>query len=89
MVHHRAASRPPTPQAVTYGGRSEATNVLVYNVKKIREDKATEQIGQPTRRYTVIPLEEPVAPTTEPVKPPPPSKAPSNPDPLPNQNRKQ
>jgi hypothetical protein len=65
---------------VTYGGRSEATNVLVYNVKKIREDKATEQIGQLTRRYTVIPLEEPVAPTSEPVKPPPPS----NPDPLPN-----
>ncbi len=25
------------------------------------------QIGQPVRRYTVIPLEEPVSPTAEPV----------------------
>jgi hypothetical protein len=30
------------------------------------------QIGEPVRRYTVIPLEEPVSPTHEPVVPPPP-----------------
>jgi hypothetical protein len=29
------------------------------------------QIGQPIRRYTVIPLEETVSPTHEPVNPPP------------------
>jgi hypothetical protein len=41
------------------------------------------QIGQPVRRYTVIPLDEPVSPTTEPVIPlPPPNKAPSNPTPV-------
>jgi len=34
------------------------------------------QIGQPARRYTVIPLEEPVSPTPEPVTPPPPNKSP-------------
>ena len=28
------------------------------------------QIGQPVRRYTVIPLNEPVAPSDEPVLPP-------------------
>jgi hypothetical protein len=33
------------------------------------------QIGQPVRRYTLIPLEEPVSPTPEPVTPPPPSKS--------------
>ncbi len=27
------------------------------------------QIGQPVRRYTIIPLEEPVSPTAEPVTP--------------------
>jgi hypothetical protein len=47
------------------------------------------QIGQPIRRYTVIPLEEPVSPTAEPVSPPPPRKAPekippvTNPEPQP------
>jgi len=34
------------------------------------------QIGEPVRRYTVIPLEEPVSPTHEPVVPPPPEKSP-------------
>ncbi len=33
------------------------------------------QIGQPVRRYTVVPLEEPVSPTAEPATPPPPNKA--------------
>jgi hypothetical protein len=57
----------------------------VYNVKKNREEQAIGQIGQPIRRYTVIPLEEPVAPTTEPVMPPPPrNPAPVNkPEPQP------
>jgi hypothetical protein len=32
---------------------------------------AVAQIGQPVRRYTVIPLTEPVSPTREPVTPPP------------------
>jgi hypothetical protein len=27
------------------------------------------QIGQPVRRYTVVPLEEPVSPTAEPLMP--------------------
>ena len=39
------------------------------------------QIGQPVRRYTVIPLDEPVEPTNEPVLPPAPSKAPAKPAP--------
>ena len=34
------------------------------------------QIGEPRKRYTVIPLEEPVSPTKEPVRPLPPSKSP-------------
>jgi len=32
---------------------------------------AVAQIGEPIKRYTVIPLEEPVSPTREPVRPPP------------------
>jgi len=40
------------------------------------------QIGQPIRRYTVIPLEEPVSPTTEPVLPSPPSKSPNSSPPV-------
>ncbi len=40
------------------------------------------QIGQPIRRYTVVPLEEPVSPTAEPVMPPPPNNAPASPAPL-------
>jgi hypothetical protein len=40
------------------------------------------QIGQPVRRYTVVPLDEPVEPIDEPVLPPPPSKAPTNPAPV-------
>jgi hypothetical protein len=40
------------------------------------------QIGQPVRRYTVIPLDEPVSPTAEPATPPPPNKAPNNPAPV-------
>src|SRR5262249_6367630 len=35
------------------------------------------QIGEPIRRYTVIPLDEPVSPTKEPATPPPPNKVPS------------
>jgi len=73
-----------TPATVTFGGdyAGEAGNVLVYNVKKNREDQAMGQIGQPIRRYTVIPLEEPIAPNTEPVRPSPPNKAPNNPVPV-------
>jgi len=44
------------------------------------------QIGEPVRRYTVIPLEEPVSPTHEPATPPPtsPDKAPvTKPEPEP------
>jgi hypothetical protein len=37
------------------------------------------QIGEPVRRYTVIPLTEPVPPTHEPVAPPPPEKLPATP----------
>jgi hypothetical protein len=40
------------------------------------------QIGQPVRRYTVIPLEEPVSPTAEPIIPPPPDRAPNKPAPV-------
>jgi hypothetical protein len=35
------------------------------------------QIGEPIRRYTVVPLQEPVAPTPERVEPPSPSKSPN------------
>jgi hypothetical protein len=55
---------------------------LVYNDPKIKEDQAMGQIGQPVRRYTVIPLEEPVTPTAEPVMPPPPNKVPNDPVPV-------
>ncbi len=47
------------------------------------------QIGEPIRRYAVIPLEEPVSPTREPAAPRPPSKTPekvppvTNPEPQP------
>jgi hypothetical protein len=34
------------------------------------------QVGEPLRPYTVIPLEEPVAPTPERVSPPPPDRSP-------------
>jgi hypothetical protein len=40
------------------------------------------QIGQPVRRYTIIPLEEPVSPTPEPVTPPPPRKSPNSTPPV-------
>ncbi len=40
------------------------------------------QIGEPVRRYTVIPLEEPVSPTHEPVVSPPPEKSPTIPSPV-------
>jgi hypothetical protein len=40
------------------------------------------QIGQPVRRYTVVPLVEPVGPTNEPVLPPPPAKVPGTPAPV-------
>jgi hypothetical protein len=40
------------------------------------------QIGAPIRRYTVVPLEEPVSPTAEPLSPPSPNKAPNNPTPV-------
>jgi hypothetical protein len=40
------------------------------------------QIGQPIRRHTVIPLEEPVSPTAEPVRPLPPSKPPEEAPPV-------
>jgi hypothetical protein len=39
-------------------------------------------IGEPVRRYTLVPINEPVSPTAEPVLPPPPSKAPGNPAPV-------
>src|SRR6266487_4394768 len=43
---------------------------------------AMAQIGQPIRRYTVIPLQEPVSPTPERIAPPPPIKSPA--EPMPN-----
>jgi hypothetical protein len=51
-------------------------------MRKNQEDQAMGQIGQPVRRYTVVPLEEPVSPTAEPVMPLPPSKSPSKPPPV-------
>jgi hypothetical protein len=35
------------------------------------------QIGEPVRRYTVVPLDEPVLPTNEAVLPKPPNKTPN------------
>jgi hypothetical protein len=35
------------------------------------------QIGEPVRRYTVVPLDEPVSPTNEAVLPKPPNKTPN------------
>ena len=40
------------------------------------------QIGQPIRRYIVVPLNEPVAPTNEPVLPPPSRNVPRHPVPI-------
>src|SRR6266516_68596 len=54
---------------------------------------AMAQIGQPIRRYTVIPLQEPVSPTPERIVPPPPIKSPAetppviNPEPEPVRQR--
>src|SRR6266545_2056901 len=42
---------------------------------------AVARLGEPLRRYTVIPMEEPVSPTTEPVRPPP-NKTPNDPVPV-------
>jgi hypothetical protein len=43
---------------------------------------AVGRIGDPVRRYTVIPLEEPVSPTAEPLSPPPPEKTPEKAPPV-------
>jgi hypothetical protein len=40
------------------------------------------QIGEPLRRYTIIPLQEPVAPTPERVAPPPPNRSPDTAPPI-------
>jgi hypothetical protein len=40
------------------------------------------RIGDPVRKYTVIPLKESVLPTAEPMRPPPPNRAPTNPAPV-------
>ena len=40
------------------------------------------QIGEPIRRYTVIPLKEPVAPTPERISPPPPNRSPEPASPI-------
>jgi hypothetical protein len=37
------------------------------------------QIGRPVRRYTVVPLNEPVSPTNEPVLAQPPKNVPNHP----------
>ena len=51
-------------------------------IRKLKRTKPWAQIGQPVRRYTVIPLEESVTPTAEPVMPPPPNKVPNDPVPV-------
>ena len=76
------AENNPSNGNIRWHVRGEATSILVYSVEKIREDQAMGQIGQPVRRYTVIPLKEPVAPTAELVMPPPPNEAPNNPAPV-------
>src|SRR5690348_16225544 len=43
---------------------------------------AVARIGDPVRRYTVIPLEDPVSPTREPATPPPPQKSPEKAPPV-------
>jgi len=61
----------------------EMAKIFVYNGdtgNPCREVVA--QIGQPVRRYTLIPLEEPVSPTPEPVTPPPPNKSPNRTPPV-------
>jgi len=40
------------------------------------------QIGHPVKRYTIIPLEEPVSPTREPIAPLPPRKSPDKAPPV-------
>ena len=45
---------------------------------------AMAQIGQPTRGYTIIPLQEPVSPTPERIAPPPPIKSPEETPPVKN-----
>jgi hypothetical protein len=37
------------------------------------------QTGQPVKRYTLVPLEDPVLPPAKPTSPPPPNKAPNSP----------
>src|SRR6266567_3719270 len=45
-------------------------------------EPAMAQIGQPIRRHTVIPLQEPVSPTPERIAPPPPIKSPEETPPV-------
>jgi len=45
-------------------------------------EEAMGQIGEPLRRYTIIPLEEPVSPTREPIAPLPPRKSPDKAPPV-------
>jgi hypothetical protein len=53
----------------TTGGKFKGSSLIFGR-------SAVGQIGEPVRRYTVIPLEEPVSPTHEPIVPPPLEKSP-------------
>jgi hypothetical protein len=46
--------------------------VPTSNALPLVEDRFMGHIGEPIRRYTVVPLQEPVSPTPERVTPPPP-----------------
>ena len=53
-----------------------------HDGRRLGEKPAMAQIGQPIRRYTVIPLQEPVSPTPERIAPPPPIKSPKETPPV-------
>ena len=71
------------PPRCIFGAGAALTNVRDrWNAGHHQGRPAMGQIGEPIRRYTVIPLEEPVSPTPELVTPPPPSKAPNSAPPV-------
>ncbi len=56
---------------------SDCFELLDHDTGDLGRKTAMAQIGQPLRRYTIIPLQEPVSPTPERIVPPPPIKSPA------------
>ncbi len=87
-THRRLGPTPgPRAQCVTQAGTRELTSFRLSWLSTPAllgpvERKMMGQIGEPIRRYTVVPLEEPVSPTPERVAPPHPSRSPEKSPPV-------